>query len=100
MTSVEVGSLSAGYGGEAVLADLGVSDPLLVKHMRTTMVDFIMRTLKPAGAAQPKEEKKEAEERAKREKEEKRLKEKEEKEKKKAEKNGRLQIKENLQSIG
>ena len=30
----------------------GVSDPLLVKHMRATMVDFIMRTLKPAGASQ------------------------------------------------
>jgi dipeptidyl-peptidase-4 len=29
----------------------GVRDPLLVKHMRQTMVDFIMRTLKPEGAA-------------------------------------------------
>ena len=30
----------------------GVSDPLLVKHMRALMVDFIVRTLKPEGAAQ------------------------------------------------
>ena len=29
----------------------GVSDPALVRHMRATMVDFIMRTLKPAGAS-------------------------------------------------
>jgi dipeptidyl-peptidase-4 len=29
----------------------GVSDPPLVKHMRTMMVDFILRTLAPAGPA-------------------------------------------------
>jgi dipeptidyl-peptidase-4 len=32
----------------------GVSDPLLGKHMRQAMLEFILRTLKPAGtAAQP-----------------------------------------------
>ena len=29
----------------------GVSDPLLVKHMREVMLDFILRTLTPPGAA-------------------------------------------------
>ena len=33
----------------------GVSDPMLVKHMRQLMVDFIVRTLKPAGATPAKE---------------------------------------------
>ena len=28
----------------------GVTDPLLARHMRQTMVEFIMRTLKPEGA--------------------------------------------------
>jgi dipeptidyl-peptidase-4 len=28
----------------------GVTDPMLVRHMRQTMVDFIVRTLRPAGA--------------------------------------------------
>ena len=28
----------------------GVSDPALVKHMQTLIVDFIMRTLTPGGA--------------------------------------------------
>jgi len=31
----------------------GVSDPALVQHMRTLMVDFIMRTLTPAGGKTP-----------------------------------------------
>jgi dipeptidyl aminopeptidase/acylaminoacyl peptidase len=30
----------------------GVSDPGLVKHMRRMMLDFTLRTLKPAGVAQ------------------------------------------------
>ena len=33
----------------------GVTDPLLVRHMRQTMVDFIVRTLKPEGAAASKD---------------------------------------------
>jgi dipeptidyl-peptidase-4 len=31
----------------------GVTDPALAKHMRVAMVDFIMRTLRPAGATAP-----------------------------------------------
>jgi len=31
----------------------GVTDPLLVKHMRALMVDFIARTLRPEGAVRP-----------------------------------------------
>jgi dipeptidyl-peptidase-4 len=31
----------------------GVSDPMLVKHMRAMMLDFTLRTLKPDGAAAP-----------------------------------------------
>ncbi len=31
----------------------GVTDPALVYHMRTLMLDFTMRTLTPAGATTP-----------------------------------------------
>jgi dipeptidyl aminopeptidase/acylaminoacyl peptidase len=29
----------------------GIADPKLVKHMRATMLDFILRTLTPTGTA-------------------------------------------------